>query len=146
MRDLAVLFGYKGDNEDLQLQCLLNQCEVNPKALIDAEQAVDTEAKVLLTELIDKEISDIIEEQYQRAIKLLEENKDKIEQERKRDPNYLKAKAQKDDINEMLDYAESKVFEISEMRMQKGFAGIKKILHKTIQSYYFFISSGLINI
>lgn len=29
-------------------------------------------------ELIDKEISDIIEEQYQRAIKLLEENKDKL--------------------------------------------------------------------
>ena len=29
-------------------------------------------------ELIDKEISDIIEEQYQRALKLLEENKDKL--------------------------------------------------------------------
>ncbi|MCK0180430.1 ATP-dependent zinc metalloprotease FtsH [Flavobacteriaceae bacterium S0862] len=29
-------------------------------------------------ELIDKEISDIIEEQYQRAIKILEENKDKL--------------------------------------------------------------------
>ncbi|MFT5986348.1 MAG: ATP-dependent Zn protease, partial [Planctomycetota bacterium] len=29
-------------------------------------------------ELIDKEISNIIEEQYQRAIKLLEENKDKL--------------------------------------------------------------------
>jgi cell division protease FtsH len=29
-------------------------------------------------ELIDKEISDIIEEQYQRAIKLLEENRDKL--------------------------------------------------------------------
>ena len=29
-------------------------------------------------ELIDKEISDIIEKQYQRAIKLLEENKDKL--------------------------------------------------------------------
>ena len=28
--------------------------------------------------LIDKEISDIIENQYQRAIKLLEENKDKL--------------------------------------------------------------------
>ena len=31
-------------------------------------------------ELIDKEISDIIEKQYQRAIKLLEENKDKLTQ------------------------------------------------------------------
>lgn len=31
-------------------------------------------------ELIDKEISDIIENQYQRAIKLLEENKDKLTQ------------------------------------------------------------------
>ncbi|WP_274476075.1 ATP-dependent zinc metalloprotease FtsH [Mangrovimonas aestuarii] len=31
-------------------------------------------------ELIDKEISDIIEEQYQRAIKILEENKDKLSQ------------------------------------------------------------------
>ena len=29
-------------------------------------------------ELIDKEISDIIEEQYQRAIKILEDNKDKL--------------------------------------------------------------------
>ena len=29
-------------------------------------------------ELIDKEISDLIETQYQRAIKLLEENKDKL--------------------------------------------------------------------
>ncbi|GAL68185.1 cell division protein FtsH [Jejuia pallidilutea] len=29
-------------------------------------------------ELIDNEISDIIEEQYQRAIKILEENKDKL--------------------------------------------------------------------
>jgi cell division protease FtsH len=29
-------------------------------------------------ELIDKEISDIIENQYQRAIKILEENKDKL--------------------------------------------------------------------
>ena len=29
-------------------------------------------------ELIDKEISDIIEEQYQRAITLLEKNKDKL--------------------------------------------------------------------
>ena len=56
LKDLAVLFGYKGDNEDLQLQCLLNQSEVNPKALIDAEKAVDTECKVLLTELLDKEI------------------------------------------------------------------------------------------
>lgn len=31
-------------------------------------------------ELIDKEISDIIEEQYRRAVKLLEENKDKLTQ------------------------------------------------------------------
>ncbi|ULC58934.1 ATP-dependent zinc metalloprotease FtsH [Flaviramulus sp. BrNp1-15] len=31
-------------------------------------------------ELIDKEISDIIEKQYQRAVKLLEENKDKLTQ------------------------------------------------------------------
>jgi cell division protease FtsH len=31
-------------------------------------------------ELIDKEISDIIEEQYQRAVKLLEENRDKLTQ------------------------------------------------------------------
>ena len=31
-------------------------------------------------EIIDKEISDIIEEQYQRALKLLEENKDKLTQ------------------------------------------------------------------
>ncbi len=31
-------------------------------------------------ELIDKEISAIIEEQYQRAIKILEENKDKLTQ------------------------------------------------------------------
>jgi len=31
-------------------------------------------------ELIDKEISDIIEKQYQRALKLLEENKDKLTQ------------------------------------------------------------------
>ncbi|WP_242092968.1 ATP-dependent zinc metalloprotease FtsH [Aestuariivivens sediminicola] len=31
-------------------------------------------------ELIDKEISDIIEEQYQRAIKILEQNKDKLTQ------------------------------------------------------------------
>ena len=31
-------------------------------------------------ELIDKEISDIIEKQYKRAIKLLEENKDKLTQ------------------------------------------------------------------
>ncbi|MDX1603653.1 MAG: peptidase M41, partial [Salinimicrobium sediminis] len=30
------------------------------------------------SELIDKEISNLIEEQYQRAIKLLEENKDKL--------------------------------------------------------------------
>lgn len=44
-----------------------------------------------------------------------------------------KAFDQKDDINEMLDYAESKVFEISEMRMQKGFAGIKNILHNTFE-------------
>jgi replicative DNA helicase len=44
-----------------------------------------------------------------------------------------KAYDQKDDINDMLDYAESKVFEISEMRMQKGFAGIKKILHHTFE-------------
>ena len=35
-----------------------------------------------------------------------------------------KAFEQKDDINEMLDEAESKIFEISEMRLQKGFAGI----------------------
>jgi ATP-dependent Zn protease len=32
------------------------------------------------SELIDKEISNLIEEQYQRAIKLLEENKDKLTQ------------------------------------------------------------------
>lgn len=32
------------------------------------------------SELIDQEISDIIEEQYQRAIKILEENKDKLTQ------------------------------------------------------------------
>ena len=31
-------------------------------------------------ELIDKEISDIIENQYQRAIKILEDNKDKLTQ------------------------------------------------------------------
>jgi cell division protease FtsH len=30
------------------------------------------------SELIDKEISNLIEEQYQRAVKLLEENKDKL--------------------------------------------------------------------
>ena len=35
---------------------------------------------VKTAELIDKEISDIIEKQYQRAIKLLEENKDKLTQ------------------------------------------------------------------
>lgn len=44
-----------------------------------------------------------------------------------------KAYDQDEDINEMLDYAESKIFEISEMRMQKGFAGIKKILHSTFE-------------
>ncbi|MCB0282028.1 MAG: replicative DNA helicase [Calditrichae bacterium] len=44
-----------------------------------------------------------------------------------------KAFDQKDDINEMLDYAESKIFEISERRMQKGFADIKNILHTTFE-------------
>jgi replicative DNA helicase len=43
------------------------------------------------------------------------------------------AYGQEEDINEMLDRAESKIFEISEMRMQKGFAGIKKILHATFE-------------
>jgi replicative DNA helicase len=40
---------------------------------------------------------------------------------------------QNDDINVLLDQAEGKIFEISEMRMQKGFAGIKKILHTTFE-------------
>ena len=56
LKGLAILFGYNGDNEDLQLQCLLNQVEINPRALVDAKGAVDTECKILLKDLIDKEI------------------------------------------------------------------------------------------
>lgn len=43
------------------------------------------------------------------------------------------AYTQKEDINELLDVAESSVFEISEMRMQKGFVGMKDILHTTFE-------------
>lgn len=56
IKRLAYLFGYEGDNEDLQISCLLNQSEVNPRALIDASEANDTEARALLKELINKEI------------------------------------------------------------------------------------------
>ncbi len=44
-----------------------------------------------------------------------------------------KAYDQTDDINQMLDHAESKIFEISERRMQKGFAEINTILHSTFE-------------
>ncbi len=41
--------------------------------------------------------------------------------------------AQSENINVMLDMAESKIFEISEKRMQKGFTGIQDILHTTFE-------------
>jgi replicative DNA helicase len=44
-----------------------------------------------------------------------------------------KAYDQSDDIDEMLDFAESKIFEISEKRLKKGFASINPILHKTFE-------------
>ncbi len=44
-----------------------------------------------------------------------------------------KAYAQNDDVEALLDQAESKIFEISEKRMQKGFAGIQNILHTTFE-------------
>ncbi len=43
------------------------------------------------------------------------------------------AYGQSENINDMLDLAESKIFEISEKRMQKGFAGIQDILHTTFE-------------
>lgn len=44
-----------------------------------------------------------------------------------------KAYEQSDDIDDMLDYAESKIFEISEKRLKKGFASINPILHQTFE-------------
>jgi len=44
-----------------------------------------------------------------------------------------KAYSQNDEVETLLDQAESKIFEISEKRMQKGFAGIQKILHATFE-------------
>ncbi len=44
-----------------------------------------------------------------------------------------KAYGQEEEINQMLDYAESRIFEISEKRMQKGFADINNILHATFE-------------
>lgn len=56
LRQLAFVFGYEGENVDLQTQCLLNQAEVNPLALVDASNANDTEVRALLKELISKDI------------------------------------------------------------------------------------------
>ncbi len=44
-----------------------------------------------------------------------------------------KAYDQSEDIDEMLDFAESKIFEISEKRLKKGFASINPILHQTFE-------------
>ena len=44
-----------------------------------------------------------------------------------------RAYAQNEEIDEMLDYAERRIFEISEKRLQKGFAEINNILHATFE-------------
>jgi replicative DNA helicase len=44
-----------------------------------------------------------------------------------------KAYAESDEIDDLLDFAERKIFEISEKRLQKGFASIHPILHRTFE-------------
>lgn len=56
LKNLSILFGYDGDNKDLQVQCLLNQAEINPKALIDASESKDTECRALIRDLIKRKI------------------------------------------------------------------------------------------
>jgi replicative DNA helicase len=41
--------------------------------------------------------------------------------------------SQTDEIDELLDFAEQKIFEISEKRLKKGFANINPILHQTFE-------------
>ena len=56
---------------------LYEEQEARNKYVLDGHQVL-TDRQERVEEKYDKEISDIIEEQYQRAIKLLEENKDKL--------------------------------------------------------------------
>ncbi|HGY56647.1 MAG TPA: replicative DNA helicase, partial [Caldithrix abyssi] len=44
-----------------------------------------------------------------------------------------RAYAQNEEIDDLLDYAEQKIFDISERRLKKGFAAIKPILHQTFE-------------
>ena len=44
-----------------------------------------------------------------------------------------RAYAQNDEIDDLLDYAEQKIFDISERRLKKGFAAINPILHQTFE-------------
>ena len=44
-----------------------------------------------------------------------------------------RAYAQNDEIDDLLDFAEQRIFEISERRLKKGFAAINPILHQTFE-------------
>ncbi len=44
-----------------------------------------------------------------------------------------RAYAQNDDIDDLLDFAEQRIFDISERRLKKGFAAINPILHQTFE-------------